>query len=115
SVHQKRPTGDPVHSEMIKETNCQRNCQSLLTLQSARLPTAPHRDTFHLQPVRLRSIRKSRAAGPGPQRKKPASHNSNSQHSQSETVLHFCFHGTIKPELGEPQQITSHRSLRSCE
>jgi hypothetical protein len=33
-----------------------------VTLQSARLPTAPQRDTFHLQPVMLCSIPKSRAA-----------------------------------------------------
>ncbi len=117
SVPQKRPTDrDAVHSEMIKETNLQRNCQSLLTLQSVRLPPAPQRDTFHLQPVWLCSIRKSRAAaGPGPERKKAACHHSNSQHSQSGVGLHSCFPGTMKPALGEPQQITSHRSLRSCE
>jgi len=115
SVPQKRPTDrDPADSEMIKETNLQRNCQSLLTLQSAR-PTAPHRDTFHLQPVRLRSILKSRAAGPGAERKKAACRDSNSQRSQSGTGLHSCFPETMKPALGEPQQITSHRSLRSCE
>ena len=83
SVPQKPPTDrDPAHSEMIKETNLQRNCQSLLTLQSARLPTAPQRDTFHLQPVRLCSIRNSRAAGAGSERKKAACHPSNSQHSK---------------------------------
>ena len=116
SVPQKPPTDrDPAHSEMIKETNLQRNCQSLLTLQSARRPTAPQRDTFHLQPVRLCSIRNSRAAGAGSERKKAACHPSNSQHSQSGAGLHSCFPGTMKPALGEPQQITSHRSLRSCE
>jgi len=94
SVPQKRPTNrEPAHTEMIKETNLRRNCQSLLTLQSARLPTAPQRDTFHMQLVRLCSIRKSRAAGPGPERKKAACHHSNSQHSQSGTGLHSCFPG----------------------
>jgi hypothetical protein len=74
-----------LHSEMIKETNLQRNCQSLLTLQSARLPTAPHPDTFHLQPVRLLSIRKSRAAGPG--------QNGRKQHAMTATA------STLKAEL----------------
>ena len=49
------------------------------------------------------------------ERKKAACHHSNSQHSQSGAGLHSCFPGTMKPALGEPQQIISHRSLRSCE